>query len=171
MRFFSSFLLLLVPMTQAFTVKQIPRSHSIVSSTRIGGTSDSFEISIDMPPSNSGLQANMKIPSIISVPSEIVEVRYKLPFGLDVAPRKGMAICTKDGKGGEKVGDVLRYSSQWTMGLPKGDGIISTAASFYGGASWQCSIFNVMKANNWEEVVEALTSNVDVRRCICCVLN
>jgi hypothetical protein len=169
MRFFS--FLLVLPMAQAFVVNQTPPSHSIVSSTRLAETTESFEISIDLPPSNSGLQANMQILSILSVPSEIVEVRYKLPFGLDVAPKKGLAVCTKDGQGGEKVGDVLRYSSQWTMGLPKGDGVISTVASFAGGVSWQCSIFNVVKANSWEEVVEALTSNVDVRRCIRCVLN
>ena len=57
------------------------------------------------------------------------------------------------------------------MGLPKGDGVISTVASFAGGVAWQCSIFNVMQAKSWEEIVEALTSNVDVRRCIRFVLN
>ena len=104
----------------------------------------------------------MKISSILSVPSELVEVRYELPFGLDVSPKNGLAVITKDGPGGEKVGDVLRYTSQWTMGLPQGDGIISTAASFSGGISWQCSLFNVVKAKAWEQVVEALVSNVDV---------
>ena len=106
MRFF--FFLLLLPMAQAFMVTQTPPSHSIASSTRLAETTESFEISIDMPPSNSGKQARMKIPSILSVPSEIVEVRYKLPFGLDVAPKKGLAVCNKDGKGGEKVGDVRK---------------------------------------------------------------
>jgi hypothetical protein len=108
MRCFS--FLLLLPMAQAFMVNQTPQSHSIASSTRLAETTESFEISIDMPPSNSGLQANMKIVSILSVPSEIVEVRYKLPFGLDVAPKKGLAVCMKDGKGGEKVGDVSEVS-------------------------------------------------------------
>ena len=122
-----------------------------------------FEFEVNMPPSNSGLAAQLKIDSIINGPSELIEVRYKLPFGLDVQPQNGMAVCTKDGQGGEKVGDVLRFSSQWTMGLPRGDGIFSTAASFSGAIGWQCSLFDVMKASKWEEVVEALTSNTPQR--------
>jgi hypothetical protein len=42
-----------------------------------------FELTIDMPPSGSGLQANMAIDPILSVPSELVVVRYKVPFGLN----------------------------------------------------------------------------------------
>jgi hypothetical protein len=89
-------------------------------------------------------------------------VRYKLPFGLDVAPLKNLAVCTKDGSGGEKAGDVLRYTSQWIMGLPSGEGLAATAAFTGVGPTWQCTMFDVMKAKNWEKVVEALTSNVDV---------
>ncbi|MGK3734727.1 MAG: hypothetical protein ACI90V_001566 [Bacillariaceae sp.] len=48
------------------------------------------------------------------------------------------------------------------MGLPQGDGVVSTVASFSGGISWQCSMFDVMKAKDWSRVVEALTSNVEV---------
>ena len=48
---------------------------------------DVFEISDNMPPSHSGLQANMKFKSILAGPSEIVQVCCKLPFGLDVAPK------------------------------------------------------------------------------------
>mmetsp|Transcript_1636 Transcript_1636/g.2347 ORF Transcript_1636/g.2347 Transcript_1636/m.2347 type:complete len:200 (+) Transcript_1636:79-678(+) len=124
---------------------------------------EKWEFEIGMPPSNSGLQALVRMESILDGPSEMIEVRYKLPFGLDVQPQKGLAVCTKDGTGGEKVGDVLRFSSQWTMGLPRGDGLISTAASFSGGIGWQCSLFDVMKAKNWDMVVEALTSNVPAR--------
>jgi hypothetical protein len=39
----------------------------------------------------------------------------------------------------------------------------TTAASFAGGLSWQCSLFNVVKAKAWGQVVEALTSNVPER--------
>lgn len=134
--------------------------------THVGRVSTSlavFEIEVSLPPSNSGLIAQMKIEPVLSGKSEIVEVRYKLPFGLDVAPKNNLAICTKDGAGGEKVGDVLRYTSQWKMGLPMGDGIVSTAASFAGGLSWQCTLFDVTKASRWEAVVEALTSNVPSR--------
>lgn len=138
------------------------RSAAHPSPTKLAQASNTFDITVDMPPSGSGLQANMKISSILSVPSEIIVVRYKLPFGLDVVPRKGLAVCTKDGLGGEKVGDILRYTSQWTLGLPQGSGLVSTAASFSGGISWQCTMFNVMNAVKWEQVVEALTSNVPV---------
>ncbi len=132
----------------------------------------------------------MKFPPVLDVPSEIVEVRYAVPFGLDVAPKEGLAVCTKDGvsqnilyiilwcyfhvlfacnslthltqfdqAGGEKIGDVLRYTSQWTLGLPRGDGVITTAMSFAGGIGWQVSMFDVARATSWEDVVTALVSN------------
>jgi len=122
-----------------------------------------FELMVDVPPTNSGLQAQMKIESVLDGPSEMIEVRYKLPFGLDVEPKNRLAVVTKDGPGGERVGDVLRYTSQWTMGLPMGDGIVTTASSFAGGIKWQCTLFDVAKAVAWEQVVEALVSNVPAR--------
>ena len=71
-----------------------------------------------------------------------------------------LATCTKDGAPGcERAGDVLRYASRWTLGLPRGDGVMTTAMSFSGGISWQVSMFDVMKASKWEAVVEALVSN------------
>lgn len=133
------------------------------SVSRISTSLAVFRIEVAMPPVNSGLVAQMKIDPVLPGNSEIIEVRYKLPFGLDVAPKDNLAVCTKDGAGGEKVGDVLRYTSQWKMGLPMGDGIVSTAASFAGGLSWQCTLFDVTKASRWEAVVEALTSNVSSR--------
>jgi hypothetical protein len=42
-----------------------------------------FELTIELPPSGSGLLANMAIDPILSVPSELVVVRYKVPFGLN----------------------------------------------------------------------------------------
>ena len=138
--------------------KQPRKTSSLASSS-----STTFELQVDLPPSNSGLQAYMKIQPLLSVPSELVVVRYKIPFGLDVAPKKGLAVCTKDGPGGEKVNDILRYTSQWSLGLPQGSGIATTAASFAGGVSWQCSMFDVAKAKVWEQVVQALTSNTVAR--------
>lgn len=139
-------------------------SQSTLSSTQLKQSADdAFEITVNMPPSDSGLQAKMKMKPLMDVPSEIIEVRYKLPFGLDVAPQNNLAVCTKDGAGGERVGDILRYTSCWSLGFPQGDGLVSSAASFAGGVSWQCSLFDVMKAAQWGEVVEALTSNVDSR--------
>lgn len=125
-------------------------------------STDPYEITFDMPGS-SGMIANLKMESVVSGESELVEVRYGLPFGLDVSPKDGLAVCTKDGSGGEKVNDVLRYTSQWSLGLPRGDGLMTTAASFAGGLQWQCSMFDVTRAKSWEQVVEALTSNVPDR--------
>jgi hypothetical protein len=150
----------IVSSTNGFVVSN-HRSTRVHEVLRAAG--EAVELSIDMPPSGSGLQANLRIVPVLSVPSKMVEVRYKVPFGLDVAPKSQLCVCTKDGAGGEKEGDVLRYTSQWTIGLPSGDGLLSTAASFSGGVSWQCSLFNVIKARSWEQVVEALTSNVAVR--------
>ncbi len=66
----------------------------------IHATDGTFEVELAVPPSNSGVIARLKFVSVLSVPSEIVQVRYKLPFGLDVAPQRNLAVCTKDGPGG-----------------------------------------------------------------------
>lgn len=89
-------------------------------------------LTVDLPPVGSDRTATMKIDPALSVPSEFIEVRYKVPFDLSVEPKNNLAVCTKAGPGGEKVGDVLRYTSQWTLGLPKGEGLVSTAAAFSG---------------------------------------
>ena len=124
-----------------------------------GTSSSSFQLLVDVPPSNSDVQVSMNIESILSVPSELIVVRYKVPFGLNIEPRKNFAVVTAAGPGGEQVGDVLRYTSHWTMGLPRGDGLGTTFASFAGGLKWQCSMFNVMSVKQWEQVIQALVSN------------
>eukprot|EP00529_Nitzschia_sp_RCC80_P036503 CAMPEP_0113458852 /NCGR_PEP_ID=MMETSP0014_2-20120614/10137_1 /TAXON_ID=2857 /ORGANISM="Nitzschia sp." /LENGTH=197 /DNA_ID=CAMNT_0000350391 /DNA_START=48 /DNA_END=641 /DNA_ORIENTATION=- /assembly_acc=CAM_ASM_000159 len=139
--------------------------------TRLNAEDSVFEVNVDVPPSNSGVSCTLKFGSILSVPSEIVEVRYRLPFGLNVEPKKNFAVVSQDGKDAaagdgtkEQAGDVLRYTSQWTMGLPDGDGIAATAGFFSGGGvTWRCTMFDVMKAKDWNRVVEALTSNVPAR--------
>eukprot|EP00535_Pseudo-nitzschia_heimii_P007877 CAMPEP_0197176058 /NCGR_PEP_ID=MMETSP1423-20130617/2106_1 /TAXON_ID=476441 /ORGANISM="Pseudo-nitzschia heimii, Strain UNC1101" /LENGTH=182 /DNA_ID=CAMNT_0042625355 /DNA_START=101 /DNA_END=649 /DNA_ORIENTATION=- len=153
----------LVSAAAAFVVH--PSATTLQRSTRLFAQQEDqlLETELSMPPTTSNTVARLRFPPVFTEPSEIVEVRYKLPFGLSVEAQNNLAMCTKDGPGGEKVGDVLRYTSQWTMGLPQGDGIISTAASFSGGISWQCSMFDVMKAKDWSRVVEALTSNVESR--------
>ena len=105
----------------------------------------------------------MGIDPILSVPSELVVVRYQVPFELSVEPCNSLAVVTQGGPGGEQPGDVLRFCSQWTLGLPAGEGLGTTAAAFAGGLKWQCSMFNVLKAKAWEQVVEALTSNTAER--------
>ena len=60
--------------------------------------------------------AQVKLPPVLES-SEIKVVRYNLPFGLDAAPDtvddKPQVVVTKDGKGGEKVGDILRQTTVW----------------------------------------------------------
>ena len=93
--------------------------------------------------------------------SEAVGVTYPLPFELNVEQKGGLAVVTKDGPGGEKAGDVLRYCSEWKI-APKGQGsggALETVASFSGLMEWKVGVFDVNKAKAWEEVVEALTSN------------
>ena len=57
--------------------------------------SEPFEIAVDLP--GKGFEARMKFSPVLDVPSEIVEVRYAVPFALDVAPKENLAVCTKDG--------------------------------------------------------------------------
>merc|ERR1740138_269267 len=103
--------------------------------------------------------------------SESVVVRYAIPFGLNVenqgSDKPGLcrAVCTKDGAGGEKVGDVLRYCTEYKMQLAGGGGggIITTVASFGGALSYKIGLFDVAKAKSWDDVVEALTSNTPER--------
>jgi hypothetical protein len=116
----------------AFTTLPTGRSDVAVGRVSSALQAEPVELALDLPPSGSGLTVMMKIEPCLPAPSEMVVVRYKLPFGLNVEPRKNLAVCTKDGLGGEKEGDVLRYTSQWTLGLPKGDGLITTAAAFSG---------------------------------------
>jgi hypothetical protein len=142
----------------AFLAQTNPTTHRAGWFPLASSASSDFEIMLDMP-GKGNLKAQVKCESLLSVPSELIEVRYQIPFGLDVSPSKGLAVCNKDGAGGEKVGDILRFTSQWTMGLPRGDGLVTTAASFAGGLSWQCSLFDVAKSKAWELVVEALVSN------------
>jgi hypothetical protein len=130
-----------------------------MSPTNKSSKPTAFQLVIDVPPSNSDVQVTMNIDPILSVPSELIVVRYKVPFGLNIEPRKNFAIVTANGPGGEQIGDVLRYTSQWTLGLPRGDGIGTTFASFAGGLKWQCSMFNVMSVKQWEQVILALVSN------------
>jgi len=141
------------------------RTKFLAAESSSASAGDAFDVTLDLPPADSGVRVQMKIKPVLSVPSEIVEVRYQIPFGLAVEPKNNLAVCTADGTGGEKVDDVLRFTSQWTIGLPRGEGgILTTVAAFSGGGlGWQCSMFDVMKAQAWEQVVEALTSNVPDR--------
>ena len=86
------------------------RSASTLRMASDDAASDSskFELMTRLPPSTSILQAQLAFPSVVDGPSEIVEVRYNLPFGLDVAPRKGTCSLHKVQRRGRTAG---RHSS------------------------------------------------------------
>lgn len=86
---------------------------------------DIFKLKIPMPPKGT---CDLRFKPLLGE-SEPVVVKYKVPFGLNVESDRGQAVCTKDGPGGEKVGDILRYCTQWTLGLPEGDGASMLRAS------------------------------------------
>ena len=76
-----------------------------------------FKLVVNLPPRG---KASLKFKPTFEA-SEAVVVRYGMPFGLNVENKGGRAVCTKDGAGGEKVGDVLRYCTEFTMGLSGGE--------------------------------------------------
>ena len=55
----------------------------------------------------------MKFKPLLATESELVVVRYDLPFGLAAEPKGRVVVVTKDGPGGEKVGDILRFTTKW----------------------------------------------------------
>lgn len=110
---------------------------------------DDFEFSFEVP--KKGIadigEAQVKLPPLLDN-SELVVVRYDLPFGLTAAPEENsvaggstQVVVTKDGKeGGEKVGDILRQTTYWRGNTP--------------------GIFDVSKnADNFDLVVQALVTN------------
>jgi hypothetical protein len=85
--------------------------------------------------------AEVRLPPLLEN-SELIVVRYDLPFGLNAAPdeKSGQVVVTKDGDGGEKVGDILRQTTYWRGREP--------------------GIFDVSKnAANFDLVVKALVTN------------
>ncbi|MGK3734726.1 MAG: hypothetical protein ACI90V_001565 [Bacillariaceae sp.] len=93
-------------------------THSADSNTRlfagvgrseISQTADELlEIELNVPPKRSGVIARLRFPPVFPGPSELIEVRYNLPFGLNVEPQDNLAKCTKDGTGGGKFLDSNR---------------------------------------------------------------
>mmetsp|Transcript_22551 Transcript_22551/g.51891 ORF Transcript_22551/g.51891 Transcript_22551/m.51891 type:complete len:180 (+) Transcript_22551:3-542(+) len=155
--------LILATSVTAFTAPTQSRSSSWA--TLHSSTQDVVEMSVSLPPSGSDVTAMMKITPCLPVPSKMIEVRYKLPFNLSVEPKNNLAVCTQAGpnEDSEQVGDVLRYTSQWTLGLPMGEGLAQTAGAFGGALQWGCTMFDVLGATDWRQVVEALTSNIPSR--------
>jgi hypothetical protein len=101
--------------------------------------------------------------------SQLYVTQYSIPFSLSVEPQ-GMQMgekvvklptVTKDGAGGEKVGDILRLTSCWVQGM-QGSGVGSDIMNFAGMIKWQNSVFDCVGAP-WQQVVDALTSNTPSR--------
>ena len=109
-----------------------------------------FAMKVDLPPRGT---AGLKFRPILES-SEAVQVKYGLPFGLNVENKDGLAVVTKAGPGGEQEGDILRYCTEWKMGLPGGMASpLATVASFSGaGLGYQVGLFDVAKATSWDDV-------------------
>ena len=102
-----------------------------------------FEFSFEIP--KKGIAdigtAEVKLPPLLEK-SELIVVRYDLPFGLNAAPDEasGEVVVTQDGTGGEKVGDILRQTTYWRGREP--------------------GLFDVSKnAGNFDLVIQALVTN------------
>lgn len=89
---------------------------------------------------------NMNFKPILTE-SELVVVKYDLPFGLSAEPRGRVVAVTKDGEGGEKTGDILRFTLEWQGGQPQ-------PAMFD-----VCACMERRLETSFDEVVRALTSN------------
>ena len=72
-----------------------------------------------------------------------------------------MPTVTKDGKGGEKVNDILRCTTCWVQGM-QGSGAGSDIMNFAGMVKWQKSLFDCTGAP-WSQIVDALVSNTPDR--------
>jgi hypothetical protein len=136
----SVFLLLLVPFTSGFISyhRTLPFGRTTMS---IFSTRDEFECSFEMP--KKGISeyrtAQVKLPPVV-LNSEIVVVRYNLPFGLNADPSDDQVDVTQDGLGEKKVGDVLRQMTYWRGTTP--------------------GLFDLSKnADNFESVIAALVTN------------
>ena len=102
-----------------------------IRQTRVSNVVESnrpdFQCSFEIP--KKGIaeygECQMKFKPLLATGSECVVVRYDLPFGLAAEPRGRVVVVTKDGPGGEKVGDILRFTtlgcvSGWARTAPVG---------------------------------------------------
>ena len=112
------------------------RSRSLSNSRRTARTlamREDFEFSFDIPQKGITEYGTMEVRLPPLLESSTLEVvRYRLPFGLDAAPdaATGQVVVTKDGKGGEKVGDILRQTTYWRGKQPWLFDVSRNAANF-----------------------------------------
>lgn len=130
--------------------RRAPRSRLMMSRP-------AFEISV--PISEAVGVAELKFDPVCEK-SEVKAFYYDFPFSVSIENVGGLPVCTKTGKeGGEREGDILRYATHCKMGLPQGDGLVTTAASFSGAIGWNVELFDTSKARSMQEMVDAITSN------------
>ena len=145
----TAFAFLLPAPTGSSTAFTARTSSTSSSSTAVYSTDrPNFDFSFEIP--KKGIAdvgtAEVTLPPLLES-SDVVVVRYALPFGLSAEPDKGnnssgqvQVVVTKDGEGGEKVGDILRQTTYWRGREP--------------------GIFDVSKnAMNFDLVVQALVTN------------
>eukprot|EP00566_Odontella_aurita_P027118 CAMPEP_0113540838 /NCGR_PEP_ID=MMETSP0015_2-20120614/8698_1 /TAXON_ID=2838 /ORGANISM="Odontella" /LENGTH=161 /DNA_ID=CAMNT_0000440677 /DNA_START=125 /DNA_END=610 /DNA_ORIENTATION=- /assembly_acc=CAM_ASM_000160 len=132
-----------VPAASGFA--QLPLRPTALSTTTARAQTEraEFEFSFEIP--KKGIAdvgtAEVRLPPVLEN-SELVVVRYDLPFGLSAEPdaASGQVVVTKDGANGEKVGDILRQTTYWRGREP--------------------GLFDVSKnADNFDLVVQALVTN------------
>lgn len=82
--------------------------------------------------------------------SEFIVVRFPVPFDLNVEPRDGRVVVTKD-DGLLRAGDVVRATTTFTMSMQTSFGLLPAAKKTK-------ALFDVT-GKEWEQVVEAFTAN------------
>jgi len=121
-----------------------PQDSNVVESSR-----PNFKCSFEIP--KKGISeygtVNMDFKPLLSTDSELILVRYALPFGLSAEPAGRVVRVTKDGKGEgkERVGDILRFTLQWNNNQPAMFDV--------------CKCMERQLQNSWDQVVQALVSN------------
>lgn len=89
---------------------------------------------------------NMNFKPLLATQSELVVVTYDLPFELSAEPNGRVVSVTKDGKeGGEKVGDILRFTLKWNGQEPAMFDV--------------CKVMERRLQDSFDQVVKALVSN------------
>jgi len=109
------------------------------------GTSKSFRISVKLPVEEGVKEEVIICEPVLKEKSKIIEVRYPIPYALDVEKNEvtGLPTCYLAGWNGEVPDDILRYCSAWNE-----DG--------------ECIIHDCCESS-WEECVQALCSNLPER--------
>ena len=123
-------------------IPQVKAQSNVVASNR-----KNFECSFEIP--KKGISeygtCEMNFKPLLATDSELVVVRQALPFGLSAEPTGRVVRVKKDGEGGEKEGDILRFTLQWNQNQPQMFDV--------------CKCMERQLQNSFDQVVAALVSN------------